>query len=389
MIWNKVKNSTENDYIDFKMKWYDGVTAKIDLIHDILCFSNSLSDNPERYIIIGIKENKITKEKFFVDVSEDSNQRTSEDLIQLLRNYMTVIPNIEVIRELIGDNYIDIIKIIPKTRELPYVLNCNIECKYKLDNGKEKIKSLIKNGIYSRDSSCNTPKSELCSKATLEELYARKRGEHLPVLERFALYLDDIDNWKHPQSTNGDTSENAYYYTRNHKFKIVRNVDNEELHRTIFEVIDYYQLLIDTCLGENYWKYRTEGTGACYDDYYSPFSVELWADNTLIEVYDIVSIYLKHYNFDKYKQGFYIPDRACLFKSYNSFKNKEELEKTIEWKICKLLFKFDLYPESVFKNKDASIILNELNYDYLSNPSQYLKKNKALLFKPAINNTCI
>lgn len=96
MIWNKVKNSTENDYIDFKMKWYDGETAKIDLIHVILCFSNSLSDNPERYIIIGIKENKITKEKFFVDVSEDSNQRTSEDLIQLLRNYMTVIPNIEV-----------------------------------------------------------------------------------------------------------------------------------------------------------------------------------------------------------------------------------------------------------------------------------------------------
>ena len=29
MIWNKVKNSTENDYIDFKMKWYDGVTAKL------------------------------------------------------------------------------------------------------------------------------------------------------------------------------------------------------------------------------------------------------------------------------------------------------------------------------------------------------------------------
>lgn len=386
MIWDKLKNSTENDYIDFKMKWYDGTTAKLDMMQDILCLSNSLTDSPTRYLVIGIKEHKVTKEKIFNDISNDKNFRTSEDIVQLLRNYMTVIPNIEVVRENINDNYIDIICITPKYRDLPYVLNSNIECKY-IEDSKQKIKILIKNGVYSRDCNCNTPKNELCSKVTLEELFVRKRGEHIPILERFALYLDDIDNWKHPQSTNGDTSENAYYYTRNHKFKIVRNADNDELHRTIFEVIDYYQLLMDTGLGENYWKYRTEGTGACYDDYYFPFSVELWADNTLIEVYDIVSIYLKHYNFDKYRQGFYIPDRACLFKSYDSIKNKKELEKTIEWKICKLLFKFDLYPESVYKNKDASIILDELNYDYLSNPSQYLKKNKALLYKPAINNT--
>lgn len=390
MIWDKIKNSTENDYIDFKMKWYDGETAKIDLIHDILCLSNSLSDSQSRYIVIGIKENKITKKKEFYDVSSDCNHRTSEDIIQLLRNYMLVIPNIEVVRENVGNNnYIDIIKIIPNSRYLPYVLNTNIECKYKYENGKEKTKCLIKNGVYSRDSSCNIPKNELCSKTSLEELFARKRGEHLPILERFALYLDDIHNWKHPQSTNGDTSENSYYYTRNHKFKIVRNAPNDELHRTIYEVIDYYQLLMDTCLSEKYWKYRTEGTGACYDDRYVPFSVELWADNTLIEVYDIVDIYLKHYNFDRYRQGFYIPDRACLFKSYDLIKNQKELEKTIEWKICKLLFEFDLYPESVYKNKDASIILDELNYDYLSNPSRYLKENKTLLFKLAVNNTSV
>lgn len=64
MIWNKVKNSTENDYIDFKMKWYDGVTAKIDLIHDILCFSNSLSDNPEDTLLLELKKIKLLKKNF-------------------------------------------------------------------------------------------------------------------------------------------------------------------------------------------------------------------------------------------------------------------------------------------------------------------------------------
>lgn len=49
MIWDKLKNSTENDYIDFKMKWYDGTTAKLDMMQDILCLSNSLTDSPLLY----------------------------------------------------------------------------------------------------------------------------------------------------------------------------------------------------------------------------------------------------------------------------------------------------------------------------------------------------
>ena len=160
MIWDKLKNSTENDYIDFKMKWYDGESSNIDMIQDILCLSNSLTDSKTRYLVIGIKENKISKEKNFHDISKDKNHRTSEDIIQLLRNYMTVIPNIEVIRETINNNSIDIICITPKFRDLPYVLNKNLEYKY-IDNHKEKHKILIKNGVYSRDGSGN--RRTLCS----------------------------------------------------------------------------------------------------------------------------------------------------------------------------------------------------------------------------------
>ena len=258
-----------------------------------------------------------------------------------------------------------------------------MEYKY-ISNNKEKQKILFKNGVYSRDGSSNTPKNELCSKVTLEELYARKRGEHLPILSRFSNYLDNIKDWKHPHAISGvSISEDSYFYTKNHKFKIVRNEPLNDSHKSIYSVIDYYQLLMDTSIGENYWKYRTDGAGACYDDYYYTFSVELWADNTLIEVYEMVYIYLKHYNYDKYRQGFYIPDRSCILRDKDNIKNQYEYEQTIEWKIAKLLFEFDQYSESVYKNKDASIILDELNYDYLSKPNGYLSKNNEFLFQPA------
>ena len=45
-------NSTENDYIDFKKQWYSDEKREIDMIHDIICLANSLSDKTHRYIFI-------------------------------------------------------------------------------------------------------------------------------------------------------------------------------------------------------------------------------------------------------------------------------------------------------------------------------------------------
>ena len=213
MLWDKLSASVENDYIDFKREWYSkDKLGEIDLVHDILCMSNSLSDSPDRYIVIGVDEDKTTKVKTFYDVSNDKNCRQSADIIQTLRNYMSVIPTIELSRELTNNCYIDIMKITPSARNLPYVLNKTCEAQ----NPKNKKVSVKKEWIYSRNSDRNTPKDECCTKAELEEHFARKRGEHLPILDRFSMYLDDIENWKHPHSDYEIAeSETAYYYTLN------------------------------------------------------------------------------------------------------------------------------------------------------------------------------
>lgn len=384
MLWDNLSASVENDYIDFKQEWYtNDKLGDVDMIHDILCMSNSLTDSFDRYIVIGIEEDKSTKEKIIHDVSADNNCRQSANVIQALRNYMSVIPNIELIREQTDSGYIDIIKIMPVARELPYVLNK--ECQAQKPDGKKV--TVRKEWIYSRNSDRNTPKDECCTKAELEELFARKRGEHLPILERFSMYLDDIKNWKRPRRyENEEISEDAYYYARNHKFKIVIPQLYYDKLVNIEKANNYAQLLAETALCKEYWDYRNRPNHSCYDDYYYLFNVELWADNTLIAIYSLMHIFIKYYFSDNHitkKQTFYLPTIEDLERVYN-LKSKEEIEKSFVWKLCKLLFSSELTDDSYFSTNDASIILEALNYDYLQNYWGYIKENKDWLYQPVI-----
>ncbi len=372
MLWSKLSASVENDYIDFKREWYSkDKLGEVDLVHDILCMSNSLSDSHDRYIIIGVDEDKTTKAKNFYDVSKDKNYRQSADIIQTLRNYMSVIPKIELIREKTDNGFIDIIKITPSARNLPYVLNKACEAQ----NSKNKKVSVKKEWIYSRNSDRNTPKDECCTKAELEELFARKRGEHLPILDRFSMYLDDTENWKRPKKYySQEVSEDACYYLNNHKFKIVLRDTNYNEINFIKNAIDYWDLVTNTALNEDYWEHR----GSAYDDNYKCLNVELWADNTLIEVRTIIDLYLKYYMHDKQitdKQSFYLPTIDDLFK-----KTKQEIMQSLEWKVCKLLFVSELEKNSNYSITDASKILDILNYEYLANSAKYLKQNENWVF---------
>ena len=379
MLWDKLSASVENDYIDFKREWYSkDKLGEVDLVHDILCMSNSLSDSEDRYIVIGVEEDKSNGSKLIHDISKDANCRQSANLIQTLRNYMSVIPNIELIREKVGKGFIDIIKIMPSARELPYVLNK--ECQAQKSDGKKV--TVRKEWIYSRNSDRNTPKDECCTRTELEELFARKRGEHLPILDRFSMYLDDIENWKHPKSEYEIAeSETAYYYTLNHKYKIVRS--DREFDKTISLSIanTYDELLTDTCLNEAYWNYKNT-QNYCYDDCINLFNVELWADNTLIEVFNITGMFIKHFNYDRYYGSYYVPNRMHLIESDITLNNSSDIEQLLVWKICKLLFYFNLYDGCNLVTDDASRILEILNYDYLQKPSEYRKRNEDWLYQP-------
>jgi len=382
MLWDKLSGSTENDYIDFKREWYSNdKLGDVDLVHDILCMTNSLTDSFDRYIVIGVEEDKTTKEKIIKDVSGDNNCRQSANIIQTLRNYMSVIPNIEILREQTNNGFIDIIKITPSIRELPYVLNK--ACEAQKDNGKKV--TLKKEWIYSRNSDRNTPKDECCTKAELEELFARKRGEHLPILEKFSMYLDDVQNWKRPRRyEDEEITEDAFYYIKNHKFKIVIQNFSYEKMQTLKNAIDYAELLDNTALYVQYWNYRNKPFHSCYDDYLYRFNVELWADNTLIEVFSLIHIFIKYFFNDENiteKQTFYLPLIEDIRRIHN-IKTKKDIENSLVWKLCKLIFISELPEDTTFSINDASIILDALNYDYLEDPWGYKKRNENWIYQP-------
>ncbi|MFV0626867.1 MAG: hypothetical protein ACK5N8_05930 [Alphaproteobacteria bacterium] len=378
---------SESDYLDFKSKWYAGKKGDFDLIHDIVSLSNSLSNSETRFILVGVSEKKTTKEKQIKNITKDKYRLSSEQIIAKLRSYVSNVPNIEVKAEQIKPRtYIDVIKITPAVYELPYVLTK--DCTYTDD--KKRLHTIFRDRVYSRIGERNTGVDESCPSIVLEKIFARKHGEHLPIIERFSMYLDDVANWKKLTIKN----ETTYYYTKNHTFKIIEvQLEDDNSHkysRSVKTEMEDYSYALDYGICEEYWKYHLK-TGCTYNDYCYWLDVQLWADNTPIDVFSLSSFHIKYYHIDKfgmnsgYSQDFYLPSVGSLSDIvYNTDKDNEMLKKaivnTLQFKICRML---QVCKSSITNNHeyDYEKYLDFLNYEEMKAPSAYREKNKDFLYK--------
>lgn len=68
----------EGEYWDFKKEWHK---SKPDLLHDIICMANNLS-NHDGLIIIGVDEET---EYSICDVVNDQNRKKTQDIVAFLR----------------------------------------------------------------------------------------------------------------------------------------------------------------------------------------------------------------------------------------------------------------------------------------------------------------
>ena len=78
-VTNLIRLRQEGSFWDFKKQWY---TNKSDILHDIICMSNNLS-NRTAYIIIGIDEQQ---DYSIVDVSCDPNRKNTQKLVDFLKD---------------------------------------------------------------------------------------------------------------------------------------------------------------------------------------------------------------------------------------------------------------------------------------------------------------
>lgn len=172
-IFELINLKQEGEYWDFKRQWHEN---KADLLHDIICMANNLSDN-DGYIIIGIDEEN---DYSIRDVKLDSNQRNTQKIVDFLKDKKFAgdrRPTVYVQSIECSEQFIDII-VVQNNMYTPYYLT-------------EKYQDVKSFHIYTRIMDTNTPKNTNADLDKVEYLWKKRFGINKSALERVTIYLKD------------------------------------------------------------------------------------------------------------------------------------------------------------------------------------------------------
>lgn len=180
-IFELIQLKQEGEYWDFKRQWHEN---KADLLHDIICMANNLSNN-DGYIIIGIDEETHYSIR---DVKLDENRKNTQKIVDFLKD-----------KKFAGDNrptvYVQTIEWAEENIDVVVVQN-NMNTPYYLAvDYRDKEKLLKANHIYTRIMDSNTAKDCNADLDKVEYLWKKRFGINKSALERVTIYLKDKKNW--------------------------------------------------------------------------------------------------------------------------------------------------------------------------------------------------
>lgn len=199
----------EGSYWDFKREWYSQ-DKKADLLHDIICMANNLS-NRDGYIIIGIDEEN---DYSTFSLKDDINRKNTQQLVDFLRDKHFaggVRPVVSVESNLFGENNLDVI-VVHNSDETPFYLTDNYQ-------------SVMSNNIYTRVMDSNTPKNKSADISHIEMLWKKRFGLLASPLERMKIYLHDATLW---DESSDDNSIEKLYYRFSPEFTIQSVIDDSK-----------------------------------------------------------------------------------------------------------------------------------------------------------------
>lgn len=180
-IQDLISLKQEGAYWDFKREWYSQ-NKKSDLLHDIICMANNIS-NRDAYIIIGVDEEN---DYSFCSVKSDPNRKNTQQLVDFIRNKPFaggVRPIVSVESICFGENETDVI-VVHNSDATPFFLT-------------EKYQSVMPNNIYTRVMDSNTPKNKSADLSYIEMLWKKRFGLLSPPLERMMIYLKHPSLWNY------------------------------------------------------------------------------------------------------------------------------------------------------------------------------------------------
>lgn len=217
---------TEGEYWDFKEKpyFYEGQSKeeknkkKNDLLHDIICMSNNLS-NRDAYIIMGIQDKpvKITGVKQF---SNKWTQENYQDFLQNLTWAGDMIPTVEF--RTINNGNLDVL-IIKKSNRVPFYVT-------------KKYSKVRENRIYVRKGSKNTAIDSQAEIGDIEKLFEFRFGLTPFPKERVINYITDHDHWIEMK---GNYETRSWYYEKfpEYTMELVDDPQNDELKAPVYALI--------------------------------------------------------------------------------------------------------------------------------------------------------
>lgn len=207
-IQDLISLKQEGAYWDFKREWYSQ-NKKDDLLHDIICMSNNLS-NRDAYIIIGVDEEN---DYSISSIKSDQNRKNTQQLVDFMRDKHFaggVRPIVSVENICFGENEIDVI-VIHNSDATPFFLT-------------EKYQSVMSNNIYTRVMDSNTPKNKSADLSHIEMLWKKRFGMLSSPLERMLIYLRNSGLWDSSPSR----FEEKMYYRFSPEFTIESVMDDNK-----------------------------------------------------------------------------------------------------------------------------------------------------------------
>ena len=201
-VTNLICLRQEGSFWDFKKQWY---TNKSDMLHDIICMSNNLS-NRTAYIIIGIDEQQ---DYSIVDVSCDPNRKNTQKLVDFLKDKKFaggIRPVVHVESLHYSNGVIDTI-VIENSSNTPFYLTAQYE-------------GVRASSIYTRVMDTNTPIDKSADINHVEQLWRKRFHLDDTPIEKFRYYLRSPDDWNTIQDNNM-----GYFYKYSPEYTITCEKD--------------------------------------------------------------------------------------------------------------------------------------------------------------------
>ena len=201
-VTNLIRLRQEGSFWDFKKQWY---TNKSDMLHDIICMSNNLS-NRTAYIIIGIDEQQ---DYSIVDVSCDPNRKNTQKLVDFLKDKKFaggIRPVVHVESLHCSNGVIDTI-VIENSSNTPFYLTAQYE-------------GVRASSIYTRVMDTNTPIDKSADINHIEQLWRKRFHLDDTPIEKFHYYLRSPDDWNTIQDDNM-----GYFYKYSPEYTITCEKD--------------------------------------------------------------------------------------------------------------------------------------------------------------------